>query len=146
MVFSLLNASYSLLNAVTAALPLLTGDLKPLLTGDLKPRSDLVNTASICSHTRVHKTFDKCKTDATQPCKLAIVFTSREVCIRRQISMILPSSSQVLPLSLKVVSSLHTDTDGSKGAPINPDEPAVVLSDDDTPWKPCRSGWWWSVG
>ena len=106
--------------------------------------------ASICSHTRVHKTFDKCKTDATQPCKLAIVFTSREVCIRRQISMILPSSSQVLPLSLKVVGSLHTDIDGSKGAPINPDEVVVVVVivlADDTPWRPCsRNGWWWSVG
>jgi len=33
----------------------------------------------------------------------------------------------VLPLSLKVVSSLHTDIDGSKGAPINPDEVVVVV-------------------
>ena len=41
--------------------------------------------ASICSHTRVHKTFDKCKTDATQPCKLAIVFTM-------QVDKLYPSS------------------------------------------------------
>jgi hypothetical protein len=62
--------------------------------------------------------------------------------------MILPSSSQqvLLPLSLKVVSSLHPDiVDGSKlllGArPINPDVAAV----DGTPWKPCNKDGWWLV-
>jgi hypothetical protein len=57
--------------------------------------------------------------------------------------MILPSSSQVLPLSCKHVTSLHprvdVDVDGGNGAPMNPDDAVLVIisaDDDDEPWKP----------
>ena len=59
--------------------------------------------------------------------------------------MILPSSSQVLPLSFKHVTSLQprvdVDVDGSNGAPtpMNPDDGVIVVisaDDDDEPWKP----------
>jgi len=69
--------------------------------------------------------------------------------------MILPSSSQVLPLSFKHVTSLHprvdVDVDGSNGAPtpMNPDDGVIVVisaDDDAEPWKPrSRNGWWCSV-